>query len=434
MAYATIRKGSRGSDVSTLQSALNSKGYSLSVDGIFGSKTQAAVRDYQSKNGLSVDGIVGNNTWNSLTAAQTPSETSQSAAQTASPAADTAQSASKPDYSAYSYDASTNEAYQKAMAALESQKQNAPTYNSQYDAQIQELYDRITNRESFSYDINSDALYQQMKEQYVDLGRKAMTDTMGQAAGLTGGYGSSYAQSVGQQQYDAYLQSLNENIPEYYQMAKDAYDDETQNLYNLYGLSTEAEERDYDRYRDEYEDYLTERNYLQDRADTEYDRGSTNFYNSYNLGMDADEQAYSRKQDAYDRLAELIGATGYTPTAQELADAGMSEGQANAYRSAYNQSVSGGDSSGGSGSGGSSKKKSSANSNSDKKATKTVDDSNVYANINSLINAAQAAQNKGKYSQATNYYNKAMSALESANSNGTLTAATINAFLDKMPY
>ena len=41
-------------------------GYNLAVDGIFGAKTQSAVRNYQQKNGLSVDGIVGVNTWGSL--------------------------------------------------------------------------------------------------------------------------------------------------------------------------------------------------------------------------------------------------------------------------------------------------------------------------------------------------------------------------------
>ena len=60
---ATLRKGSTGQDVRELQTALNGKGYTLSVDGIYGDKTAAAVRDYQQKNGLSmVDGIAGNET------------------------------------------------------------------------------------------------------------------------------------------------------------------------------------------------------------------------------------------------------------------------------------------------------------------------------------------------------------------------------------
>ena len=66
IAYQTISYGSSGEEVKKLQKSLNEKGYSLAVDGVFGSKTRDAVKDYQKKNGLSVDGIVGNNTWGSL--------------------------------------------------------------------------------------------------------------------------------------------------------------------------------------------------------------------------------------------------------------------------------------------------------------------------------------------------------------------------------
>ena len=66
MAYATVRSGSRGDDVRQLQQLLNQRGYGLDVDGIFGSRTQSAVRDWQQRSGLTVDGIVGKNTWGSL--------------------------------------------------------------------------------------------------------------------------------------------------------------------------------------------------------------------------------------------------------------------------------------------------------------------------------------------------------------------------------
>ena len=49
------------------------------------------------------------------------------------------------------------------------------------------------NREDFQYDVDADALYQQYKDRYVELGKTAMQDTMGKAVALTGGYGSSYA-------------------------------------------------------------------------------------------------------------------------------------------------------------------------------------------------------------------------------------------------
>jgi hypothetical protein len=61
-----LKKGDNSSKVSDLQTLLNKKGYNLVVDGDFGANTDTAVRDYQSKNGLIVDGIVGNDTWTKL--------------------------------------------------------------------------------------------------------------------------------------------------------------------------------------------------------------------------------------------------------------------------------------------------------------------------------------------------------------------------------
>lgn len=66
-AYATVRNGSSGGDVKTLQSMLNTIHCAgLAVDGHFGPATLSAVKNYQSSRGLSVDGIVGPATWASL--------------------------------------------------------------------------------------------------------------------------------------------------------------------------------------------------------------------------------------------------------------------------------------------------------------------------------------------------------------------------------
>ena len=62
----TIRKGSSGSDVKTLQGLLNDNGASLKVDGKFGQLTRDAVIAYQKANGLNVDGVVGPQTWTAL--------------------------------------------------------------------------------------------------------------------------------------------------------------------------------------------------------------------------------------------------------------------------------------------------------------------------------------------------------------------------------
>lgn len=57
---AVLKRGSRGTQVKQMQQKLKNWGYYTGdVDGIFGSKTESAVRYFQRKNGLTVDGIVG---------------------------------------------------------------------------------------------------------------------------------------------------------------------------------------------------------------------------------------------------------------------------------------------------------------------------------------------------------------------------------------
>lgn len=62
-----MQRGSKGDDVETLQRLLKDAGYDVEVDGDFGRGTRSAVRDFQSKEGLTVDGVVGRQTWDRLT-------------------------------------------------------------------------------------------------------------------------------------------------------------------------------------------------------------------------------------------------------------------------------------------------------------------------------------------------------------------------------
>ena len=63
----TLRRGDRSADVAYLQGLLNDARYDVgSADGIFGARTEAAVRQFQADNGLTRDGIVGKRTWSEL--------------------------------------------------------------------------------------------------------------------------------------------------------------------------------------------------------------------------------------------------------------------------------------------------------------------------------------------------------------------------------
>lgn len=154
------------------------------------------------------------------------------------------------------------------LSQLESQKPGKWT-GGQYGQQMQDALDAIRKRKKFSYDLNGDALYQQYKDKYVQQGKQAMQDTMGQAAALTGGYGSTYGQAVGQQQYDAYLQNLNDVVPELYQLALSRYQMEGDDLKTQYSLLADQYQQEYGQYRDKVGDWQTERNFLSGRYDSE---------------------------------------------------------------------------------------------------------------------------------------------------------------------
>jgi peptidoglycan hydrolase-like protein with peptidoglycan-binding domain len=64
--WPLTRQGDQDHPVRTLQDLLRARGHNVTVDGIFGPRTDAAVRDFQRQQGLAVDGIVGPNTWSAL--------------------------------------------------------------------------------------------------------------------------------------------------------------------------------------------------------------------------------------------------------------------------------------------------------------------------------------------------------------------------------
>jgi hypothetical protein len=128
-------------------------------------------------------------------------------------------------------------------------------YSGQYAARLAELYARLGSREPFRYDPARDGLYLTAREQAARMGRRAMQDTVGQASALTGGYGSTYAQTAGQQAYDDYLLRLNEQVPELARLARQNYDADGEDLFRQYEAARAADDADYARARDALADW-----------------------------------------------------------------------------------------------------------------------------------------------------------------------------------
>jgi len=180
-----------------------------------------------------------------------------------------------------------------------------PKSSAGWLGQMQGYLKQIQDKGSYQFKPEESGLWQAYKDQYVNAGQRAMKDTMGQAAGLTGGYGNTYAQAAGQQQYNQYLTQLNAMLPQVAEQERAAWNADLDALYRQMDAAGDmysrlyAKERDAladQRYADELE-YARGRDALADQRyadELEYARGRDALADQ----RYADELAYGRQRDA----------------------------------------------------------------------------------------------------------------------------------------
>ena len=325
MAYSTIKIGSNATeDVKTWQEFLKGQGYNISVDGKFGKETDGYTKEWQTKNGLTADGIVGKNTWASMNVGNTNTNTNNTPAATPSTINGVSQEIMDKAYnntytpndaikeaegkkndalSNYeNYVGNTNivdqsvydtlgkelvipEEVTKADAWIASQLEKIQSGKTSYTDQINSLMDKIMNRDSFEYDVDNDQLFQQALASAMNSGRTAMQDTIGQASSLTGGYGSTYATTAGNQAYNQFIEDAYNNLPEYYQMAMEAYQMEGQEMYNQLNMLNTADANEWNKLITGYDATYQHRNQLYNEAYTAHRDEKTDALNIANLQL-----------------------------------------------------------------------------------------------------------------------------------------------------
>lgn len=236
---------------------------------------------------------------------------------------------------------------QQQMQQLQAQKPQG--YNSKYGQQLDNMLAQIQNPDRFKYEFNGDNLFKAYADLYTQKGKQAMMDTMGQAAALTGGYGNSYGQQVGQQAYDQYLLSLYDKGLDLRDRAYQAQRDRQGDTINAFSMTMDADNTDYGRYRDDVGDWRNDLAFATDRYDTEagrdYDRylGDRDYWTGMARAENADYRADQDRQEAirqfnesmdWDRMssdqkyayqyAMGILENGQMPSAELLAAAGLS--------------------------------------------------------------------------------------------------------------
>ena len=159
---------------------------------------------------------------------------------------------SKETWDALNTPFSASTAYQDAMNLTNQLREQLSSGKTSYTDQIKNLLDEIQNRDKFSYDLSNDTLFQQSLASAMASGKTAMQDTMGQAAALTGGYGSTYATSAANQTYNQFIEDAYNNLPEYYQMALQAYEMEGNEMYMELSALNDADRSEYEKLYNAY--------------------------------------------------------------------------------------------------------------------------------------------------------------------------------------
>lgn len=209
----------------------------------------------------------------------------------------------------------------QADAYLAEQLSKIQSGKTSYSDQVQSMMDKIMNREKFSYDVDADPLFQQALSSAMSSGKQAMQDTIGQASALTGGYGSSYATSAGNQAYNSFIEDAYDNLPQYYQMALEAYQMEGDEMYRQFGMLSELDDKEFNRNVTAYDATFQARNRAYDEAYALYRDNKSDAFALANVQLNEHGQ---RVNDAYSyynaasNYADTLYEREYTKWADEV--------------------------------------------------------------------------------------------------------------------
>lgn len=174
----------------------------------------------------------------------------------------------------------------------------SPTWTPSYEKERAATLSKLQSRAPFSYDPEKDPTYQQYKAQYERGAQKSMQDTMGQVMTRTGGLASSFAQTAGQQSYNATMAQLADKIPELRQLAYQMYMDEENRLRSDLQMYDSLDTSDASRWQATVlSPFQSDRSYALDVDNTLYNREQ----DAWKRAFDEDERDYTREQDALER-------------------------------------------------------------------------------------------------------------------------------------
>ena len=160
-----------------------------------------------------------------------------------------------------------SEVYKTALDYTNNLLEQLQSGRTSYTDELNSLIDGFKNRAEFSYTPQTDELYQTYLAAMQNAGQNAMKDTLGQASALTGGYGSTYATQAANSAYNNYIQTANDNMTDFYDVALDNYNRETNDALEKINLVKEQDEDEWNKIYNAYTAAVESQNTEDDTTD-----------------------------------------------------------------------------------------------------------------------------------------------------------------------
>lgn len=165
---------------------------------------------------------------------------------------------------------------EQAYQALQNYQAQAPgPYQSPYQSQINSLMQDLNNRH-FVYNYREDPTYQQYKRQYESSAQRAGENAQANAAAVSGGFGSSWATTAGENAYANTMNGLDNVVNGLYAQALDSYTEESNDMYGQLQNLMQAESQAQQQYNQDVSNYYSGLDYYQNNYETEANREEQN--------------------------------------------------------------------------------------------------------------------------------------------------------------
>lgn len=192
-----------------------------------------------------------------------------------------------PQYQKYANDEIQDEMaryYFNGISGAGGNYENRPVYENKRQTTVDELWDTVMNTPKFSYDTESDPVFQSYKDMYQREGQRAMQDTLASLSIGAGG-DNSWAVSAAAQAQNRYMQELADKVPELYNLAYERYLNEKNADMNKLELARDLENTDYNRYLNEMNIFQNDRAYADSLYDDYYNQSRTDKQWDYNTAQ-----------------------------------------------------------------------------------------------------------------------------------------------------